>query len=265
MMKPRLSVTQLMMFERCGEQYRQRYVLGRRIPPGFAQIRGTAVHVARETALKERIAGGSWTAEAACDIASETVRQAFRGEVRLDETFDRPSEAARLCEEQSIALARLDASTVLPGVEPKHVEYRIEIEPKGWPFRLLGIIDLRDVQDTIIDAKTASKSPAAGAADKSLQLSTYSLISRLSGQPEAALRLDYLIYTPKGHCKYKALSTRRTQEDIQILLNRFTAMVLALEKGVFLPCPPDSWQCSPRWCGYYADCAYATRLRRPEK
>src|SRR5688572_33095123 len=41
--KPHLSFSQLDMLSKCGEQYRRRYVLGERLPPGVAMIVGGAV------------------------------------------------------------------------------------------------------------------------------------------------------------------------------------------------------------------------------
>ncbi len=126
----------------------------------------------------------------------------------------------------------------------------------------------------IRDTKTSGKSPTKsyldgsqnpGIADDSDQLTTYSLASLvLDGKIPDLLVLDYLVYTPARHdTKYVPTKTSRTMEDINVLLYRFARAVhswhVACKTGSFLPAKSDDWQCSERYCGYFAQCPAAKR------
>jgi hypothetical protein len=85
----------------------------------------------------------------------------------------------------------------------------------------------------------------------------YSLASKvLDGDAWAReLTMDFLVKTkvPKAVVQ----RTIREQADFEPLLARIAAAAKCIETGVFLPCPPDAWQCDVRYCGYFRDlCPY---------
>jgi hypothetical protein len=53
--KPHASNTQIEMLCRCGESYRRRYIEGEIIPPGIAALKGTGLHRAAETNMRQKI------------------------------------------------------------------------------------------------------------------------------------------------------------------------------------------------------------------
>jgi hypothetical protein len=122
----------------------------------------------------------------------------------------------------------------------------------------------------IRDTKTSGKSPTKslmdgnsqpGIADDSDQLTTYAMASLiLDGKLPDLMALDYLVYTPARHdLKYVVTKTVRDMNDVNVFLNRFANAVHAYKRGIFTPAKADSWQCSEKYCGYWALCPYAKR------
>ncbi len=66
------SVSQLSMFQRCGEQYRRRYMEGDIFPPGLALVTGRATHKSAEVNLKQKVASGKMVN---LDVALEAARE----------------------------------------------------------------------------------------------------------------------------------------------------------------------------------------------
>ena len=145
---------------------------------------------------------------------------------------------------------------VAPLIQPAAVEEAWVIGIEGCDYGLAGRIDLKEVNGTIRDTKTSAKSPTVGQADKMDQLTMYALGAwTLTGKVSIPpLAVDWLVKTktPKAITQ----TTTRDIEDFRTLLTRIETISLALEKGVFPPADRDSWQCSPRWCGYYSSCRY---------
>ncbi len=117
-----------------------------------------------------------------------------------------------------------------------------------------------DTWDVIHDIKTTGSSPAADAAHKSQQLTTYALASRVLRQKkERHLRLTFLVETKGGKRKVVQQDTTRTAHDISVLLLRMRATLDAIKAGVATPTNPTNWWCSAKWCGYWDICPFAER------
>jgi hypothetical protein len=108
----------------------------------------------------------------------------------------------------------------------------------------------------IRDLKTSKKSPSAGTADGSHQLTAYSLASFvIDGFLPDAVRLDYLIDL-KGGVKCAEQISVRDQRDVLNYVNRIVSVVSMMQSGIFVPAPSTAWWCDKRYCGYYEQCPY---------
>jgi hypothetical protein len=74
------------------------------------------------------------------------------------------------------------------------------------------------------------------------------------------VRLDVAIKAKKP--KRQVLRSSRDERDLQVLVNRVNEFLRTIEAGIFLPAPVGSWQCSPRWCGYWSSCRFTNSERR---
>jgi hypothetical protein len=116
----------------------------------------------------------------------------------------------------------------------------------------------RSVENVVRDTKTSGKSPAAGIADESDQLTEYALaIHVLEGRLPDRLVLDYLVSTKTP--KIVSVPTTRTEDDIEVFYNRLVATIYSIHTGVFVPTKATDWRCSQKWCGYFDICPYAKK------
>jgi hypothetical protein len=192
------------------------------------------------------------------------VAEGFAGEVSLtDEEQHQGLGAVRdHTIDTTVKLATLDHQELQPHIRPKHVERKFRVPLVNYPRDLVGIIDLADEGECVIDLKTAARSPSADAADKSTQLTMYSLgYVAIAGRKPKGLALHHLVATkvPKAVVQM----TDRDENDQQALLNRVGNCLDAIERDVYVPASEDHWCCSPRWCGYYNICKYVRGRHRP--
>jgi len=262
------------MAGRCLTQFELRYIEGIKRPPGRAAIRGSGTHnTIKPDMLSKRNTGQLLPDEEIKDIAHDATEEAWEATLQY-------SDGPRLTEaEQELGVAKVRAATVdeaislavlhhshlAPTLEPDRVEYPWVLDLDGYPVSLGGTIDLQEkathfvdqpiIPGTLRDTKTAGKSPVKDAADKSQQLTMYSMAAWKLDGAIPPLALDHLIL--KKTPEIVTQTTSRVVDDFRVLLRRVEALCRAMDAGVFPPCNPDAWVCSPMWCGYYGkECQY---------
>ncbi len=261
--KKHLSISQLNMLSFCGEQYRRRYILGEKRPPGVSLLVGRSVDDSVNANLGNKIITKELlSVEQVLDIARDTLNHEWeREEIFLDEKEKILGEkqARGNAVDKAVRLAELHATKLSPLINPTHVQRKWEIELDGYPVDLIGFIDVQEGSKAIRDTKTSGKSPAKNAADTSDQLTIYAMAAYvLDGQIPEKLTLDYLVdlKTPKE----SVIETTRTVDDFKPLLARIENACIVLEKGAFVPARQDNPLCSPKWCGYALTCKYHRKI-----
>lgn len=265
MAKPHLSISQLNMLSRCGEQYNRRYIKGHKLPPGVSLIVGKAVDKAVTRNLANKMDGkGLLPVEQVADIARDEFNSEWDGsdvalqpeEMELGLKIVKGQNA-----DKSIRLARLHATDKAAQIEPTHLQRRVEVELPGYPYDLLGFLDIQEALRSVRDTKTSGKTPAKDVAEKDDQLTMYAMMVKVTdGAIPEKLCLDYLVdlKTPKS----ETFETTRTDEDFRPILRRVEAAILALEKGVFIPARESDWWCNPKWCGFHSTCPYVKKPKQ---
>jgi hypothetical protein len=257
------------MLSRCGEQYRQRYILGNRSAPASAMLVGSGYHKGAEMNFEQKI-------ESYVDLpASEIVDAAVAGfEERMGEdgiALSPEEQSSGLdatkaaLQRQVIGLAKVHAEQQAPEYQPTEIEVRSRIVLKGATHDLLAVTDLRDDLGRVIDLKSAAQKPVADLAHKSLQLTIYGAAYAIDyGSPARGLALDTITKT-KTPKRYVQWTTRGT-EDFRALTCRINTALRIIAAGAFQPCTEDSWICSPTNCGYWRQCPYVnSQSTRREK
>lgn len=243
------SHSQYETYKSCGRAYEFKYIQNQRLAPGPAMARGTAIHSAVETALRYKMAHGSVpslesqlaVAAAAFDKAKEAV------ELWGD---DEPGKLKDL----SLSLYRVYHAQALPKINPVEVEEPFIV--KVGTVTVRGVIDLVDRATEhpgdpgrleVADLKTSAAKWSESDVKNDAQLSLYTAVKRL-----AFGRIDNLVSTktPAMH----RLQTTRGPRDHRNLIEDYEQTVDAIKRGIFLMAPMDSWKCTPKWCGYYAQC-----------
>jgi RecB family exonuclease len=266
--KKSLSISQLDMLSRCGEQYYQRYIKNRKIPPGISLVIGRVDDRSVGKNLTKKMETKSLhNLDEVADFTADIFNEEWEAtEVLLtpEESDLGPKVVKGQAMDKSIRLAVLHASELAPFIEPTHIQRKVEVELPGFDYDLIGYIDIQEGSNSIRDTKTSGKTPTADIADKSDQLTIYAMMTRvMDGVIPSQLCLDYLVdlKTPKA----TTFSTTRTEADFNPMLRRIEAASKALQAGIFIPARETDWWCNPRWCGYHATCPYVKQSRRPSK
>lgn len=260
--KPILSISQLNMLSRCGEQYYRRYVKGHRIPPAVAMLVGRAVDKSvTENLTCKKDGFGLMTA----DEVKEIARDALNKEWESSDVSLSPEEIETGLKvvkgdavDKSVRLSALHAAEKAPEIEPTHLQREVKVILDGYSHDLKGYIDIQEGSKAIRDTKTSGKTPAKDVADKDDQLTMYAMMASVTdGAIPEKLILDYLVdlKTPKA----ESFESKRTNDDFKPMLRRVEVALIALEKGVFVPARETDWWCAPRWCGYWNSCPYVKR------
>ena len=265
--KWQLHQSGLAMLQRCGEQYRRRYVEGERIPPGVAAVTGTATHrsIAANLACKMETGSLAPRDEALC-VAADSLTSVWAEGVRWQqEDLDAAGASSEKelqgrCKDRAVELSGCHYDQLAGRINPVAVERQWVVEIPGYAFDLAGTIDIQEA-NRIRDTKTSAKSLPASAAEKSDQLTLYALAAKvLDGAIPAELVLDGLISLKAGP-QVQTLVTIRDDADMRIMLARIERATETIEKGAFTPANQDSWWCSERWCGYAPTCPFFRKTR----
>lgn len=262
-MKPHLSATQLDCFARCPEQYRRRYLEGERIPPGVALIKGTGFHRGAETNMRQKLDSRRDLPETEIvEAAAAAFDEAAAGGLTLSAEEAARGAPAVLGEakENLVDMARCHARQQAPDYQPILVEQVVRIELPG-PRDLLGVIDLADDRDRVVDFKTSGKAKPQSEADASVQLTVYAAAFHAHvGRLPSGLLLDTVVTTKKGS-RREALETVREEADFSALAHRINAISSAIDAGSFAPASPGAWWCGAKWCGFYETCCFVNPNR----
>lgn len=253
-----LSISQLNMATRCGEQYRRRYIDGERIPPGIALVVGSAVHEAADVGLSEKLETREDAHEG--DVVDAAVTSYDR-RIREDGillTREEKNAAGRLLGEgkdRTVGLARLWRAEVSPEIQPRVIEQKISIDVPELTVPLLGIVDVYEEDGTLRDLKTANKKWRQDRADSEMQPTLYrELIRREFGT--APSRIVYDVLNDSKNEPRQRIETERSAADFEALVRRARAMVALVHAGLFPPAKPGEWWCTEKFCGYWWTCPF---------
>ncbi len=262
MSKAQLHFSGLDKLWTCGEQFRRIYLELERPAKGTYVAVGSGVDSAVNRNLDHFIAEGALLP---IEEVKEIARDAATFELRNSEiVYDADERKAGISQsnaaavDKAVRLAELHAKEIAPKLKPTHVQRQWTLELTGFPFDIVGTIDVQEGSTSIRDTKTSGKSPAAGIADMSMQLSMYALAIRtIDGAAPASVALDYLIDNKKPVAK--TFTSTRNDDDFRVVIARLENAAEIIEKQAFTPAQPTSWQCSLGWCPFAKDCRYFQR------
>jgi hypothetical protein len=258
------AITQSMlgMFLRCPHQFERRYLRGEIIPPGIAARRGSATHKAAQINHEQKLHSRE---DLPLGDLQDAARDHYVKLVQEEGVFipkDRLAEKERLLAgglDAAVRLTKLYREALASAIQPALVEEKLTFEA-GLELPLQGTIDVFTADHWLPDLKTADKSKGAGEAGLSLQLTFYAgLVAQHTGRWPARISLEILVNNKEP--KLQSLPTTRGPEDWANLLLRVHLMLAQIKTGLFPPCDPAAWVCSPQWCGYFWTCKYTLNRR----
>jgi hypothetical protein len=250
-----------MLLHKCGRQFYYRYIEGLVIPSGVAAVRGSAAHAGVEHNLRNVMSCGCPAPlEDVLDATRDALNTGWQSGVRLiPEEQETGEEKVRgVAVDDAARLVTAHYNEVAPSLKPVAVERWWELTVPGYPYTVKGRIDIQE-ESGLRDTKTTGSSPAADAADNSLQLSWYGLALRtIDGQAPDYVSLDYLVLN-KTKVTCKTMQSKRGDQDYRRALSYYQEACQLIEAGIFTSADPESWVCSPKWCGYWNLCPQGSR------
>jgi putative RecB family exonuclease len=249
--KPHFSASQLICYLQCPLQYHFQYEMGiawDKTPS--AVLFGSAIHKGVEAINKGLMNGGVDMALAKTEFAVDWKDQTSSDEITWKED---PSELYQ----KGGQLLELYADE-MKGQKPTEVElpFRLPlVDPKTGLFikqrDFVGKIDAIFTDDTIVEIKTTSRSPAQQEVDQNTQITFYSWAYRmLYGKPEKVIKVVNLVKTKDP--KVVVVETQRTEREHSWLLATTFQVLRAIENKLFYPNPIGGFGCFN--CQYQQHC-----------
>lgn len=243
------SFSQVNMMLRCPRQYYYRYLLGLKVPPRGVMTLGGAVDVAESHNLSQKIESGR---DEPVDAVLDVYHEDFRA--RREETDWQEDDPDALEKDGDVLVSLFHADVRgCVSVEPIEVQETTEISFGNAPYALLVIPDWVEKSGAMWDLKVKGRSPVEDEAARSLQLMLYDVGRTVkTGNPSPQVGIKALVRKKKP----EIVERIATFEDAQRrrALRIVQQCVEVIRAGTFLPCSPDSWACTPAFCGYYDRC-----------
>lgn len=276
--KPYLSASSIGTLLKCPKQFEFRYVNGIVIPPGAALITGTAMHKTCETYYRDAMTSTTRLTESqAAELAVVSLEEVLdSGEhtvtsTEVEEAKNTLQTIAKTYVQEiahninPIAVEEEVRYTSACGVELlAYLDLRRELPPSDEALKLLeetGVVD----NEGLCDYKITSKKWSLGDLRNSLQFNLYSMITGIGH-----IEIHNMIKGSKG---VKRLPQKPSVDGIvdiasnlRVLQHRFDGLQIdyfenliesaarLITSGVFVPCDPTAWCCTPDWCGYWNLC-----------
>jgi PD-(D/E)XK nuclease superfamily protein len=271
-----LSAGSFKMLVRCPEQWRQRYVLGKKVPPALAMLVGGADHAAIEHSMRPKVESGT-------DLPVQEVQTRFvhelearvdnsggLGEIEIRGAADKPARVKAYDEARRDGphLVGIYHEKVSPTLQPLVVEKQFSIEVPGVPVPVIGYIDMiaAPAQETlmesegpaIIERKRAGSAKSKAEPDWTMQGEVYQLSDPLPYHFHISVATkNPRVLTPSLGAPALAvpLAPRKRSE---LLVRQLAAEVgfYYMRYGPEHPWPAKGklhpWACA--YCGYKPDC-----------
>jgi RecB family exonuclease len=257
-----ITPSMLSMFLRCPHQFERRYLRREVIPPGIAARRGSATHKAAQLNHEQKLHS---KADLPLGDLQDAARDHYLSLITEEGVFipkDQVADKEKLLAaglDAAVRLTKLYWEALAPAIEPVLVEEQLTLEA-GLKLPLRGTIDVFTADQWLPDLKTTDRSKGPKDADHSLQLTFYAgLVAHQTGAWPQKVSLEVLVNHKEP--KLQSLASTRGPADWGDLLRRVHFMVAQIEMGLFPPCDPNAWVCSPTWCGYFWTCTYTTSRR----
>jgi PD-(D/E)XK nuclease superfamily len=267
-----LSASSANMLQVCPEQYRQRYILGKKERPGAALVLGSAFHNTVEFNWRQKVTSFQDLPVAELETYYGDVGwpqsvedHGKNGDIVWD---DGKPDALR---SKGAEMLKIYQEQAAPAVQPVEVEAKHSVPLDGTPLDLLGYIDLtagmvveHDTSSTVvpavtIDMKTAKQKTSKLKPQWRLQGRVYQLFSPLPVHWHVITKAkEPTVWTPKEeegltqpYVEEQNAHTRRHLAQLAQLANHFYATIGPDDPWPTLGTGHD-WRCD--WCGYRPGC-----------
>jgi RecB family exonuclease len=235
-----LSPSQVSQFLNCPAKLMFRYLLDLKEVGTAAQALGKAFHESIAHNFRQKL-------ESLRDLPLAECLEFFRmalGE-HLEEAVLQKGEHPMEFLELGEAMIQKYLLEAAPLIQPAAVESRVSGIIGG--VKVVGYVDLLDVEGRIIDSKSALKPITGIAHDHRLQLTSYVMITPAAS---GACRLDTVTKGKTVNLIQKSFGV--AEHDRRFAETIYPMVQESIREGIFLP--RSSGLCSRKCCGYWRSC-----------
>jgi len=234
------------MYLGCPRRYEFKYVQHEQEEPSSNLIQGSCYHGAVEYNFVEKIKLG---VDAPLDEVLDVYSDKLDAELLDAKNISPLWLPEPYLKDEGIGIVSSYRLKVAPGVIPLEVEKTINTVIDG--VDMVTRIDLIDENMKVYEHKTAARKYTQSKVDNMIQLSAeaFALASPIECEVHVAMKYK--------NPKIDRFITRRTVEDIMWWRGLAVSVLNGIRAGVFPP-NPDTWLCSPKYCGYFGRCKKGT-------
>ena len=258
-----LSASAIRTLQTCPRQYEFRYIEGRIIPPNAALAVGSMTHRTLETYYRDAMTSAVRLSPDQAGELSVTVLDDWVRDNEHAMSADDVEGARRLLPDAVSAYVRNIGSRLRPLAVEEEVRVTMAC---GVP--MLAYIDLRctplDAEgERLADYKVTSRKLSMRDLSDSLQFNIYALLTGVSD-----IEIHNIVKTRGKPASKPSFQDGVTDyaSNLRTLRHSFDGSQAAhferlveaaarlITSGVFMPCDPMAWNCTPEWCGYWKLC-----------
>jgi len=234
------SVSQLGMMMRCARQYMFRYCEGKVIPPGIAMVEGSSHHKAVQSTNESFIEKGK-------HLPVKDMEDIFCNDflVASKDISDWEDDSADKVISRGRKLITSYMQDFGKNFAPIGAELEVKVNMVGVP--VLGYVDMLD-KTSLWDLKVRGRAPSKAEVREDVQLTFYAYATERD-------KVGQIVMKKTATPGIEILNSWRDRSaDSRWLMRLISEYVQQISAGLFPPCDPTSWVCSPRFCGYYQIC-----------
>lgn len=237
-----VSHSQLSLWDSCPKKWQYSYVERLRESSSGNLILGSCYHETLEENFKKKLILGHDLDFDICADFFDTIWNKSLGNAWETNWGNSSPDALK---DIGITLIGKYLDDVAPAIIPQFVERWMEKVINGTKFVIR--IDLIDMNNIVIDHKTAAKSYSQTDVDKNVQASAsaFALGHPIVFHNHVAVKTK----TPQ----IQIVKTYRTHADIDWWYKKASAILAHMKTG-YAPPREDSWLCSEQYCGFYDLC-----------
>lgn len=247
-----LSPSQVNTYLKCGIMWQFRYIDGIKNPPAGAMIKGRALDEASNLHyMSVALSAGGLSQAEFVDQAVTTYDDQIT-QVENESLIEKG-----VGKDELVIASRAYHTDIATKITPRSkddIQKRTQKDIGG--VEVVGIVDLiitSKVGPWITDTKLKGKKPSESEVERSIQLTTYSLL-------EEVPRTSLLVVNSKGQTNV-VKAPPKLPSDYDRITNFYQNTLVNIEKGVAVPAPPGAWWCSDKWCGYWERCPFGAAGR----
>lgn len=271
--KSYLSASQLKCLFKCERQYYYKYVEGIKSPGNANMLLGSACHRTHEQIYKDKMAGVPLiTPKQTAELVVFNFDSVAKEAVENDGADPIPDKDKDVLYGEIINVEASYVENIVPSVIPIAVELEF-IYTSRCGIDLLMYVDLvKQLHEddansrSVIDYKITQKKWNIQTLlsdvqfilyTKALDIPQIEIHNLVKGSRKAPAKAKY---TPTyiGELdiasNIRCLQTTYAPNEYEHLENIIEYSAMKISSGVFAPCDPSNWVCTPKWCAYYGIC-----------